>query len=702
MATVVNSGKLKLERIWLQDKLWYDVSSKASPQALANSRAREQFFTFYDGSLDQPQDPTMVSFLGANRVSGLSGISHIVFKNLPGKDFGGNFPTVKVQVVSDIPATLRDVTTDIMLRSGVQSNRMLIIDRDWHYWRIIEDWVYNALPEGLTLVAENLRQELVNTFQIFRAAFVKYDRPRTINYETDYDRFLPRRTFPEPSVMLVPVTGYTDSSLTPIIVGAETREQRLPEEVYNVQDDITNYPSSLELGFYQTRLDGQRETVRAERASAGAGEVRQLNVEYIWTDRGQPSNIAVWLLRYGWRVVQQYLQRTPSPAMPMQRDIFKLQENRDVELTPTKVVLGADGRSEVYASDVSSILTDATYTPNPSSGESLISASSSPEAAIMWFDGPNVPVTNNRSVAVLIAPATTGASSLGSTASLVYSTDNGVTFSALGSGYNSNALRVVGVVSNFSVANVADFTVVDYRTKISVTVPSGIQLQTIAPNQLFNRTSNTIYMPGIGLVAYEKASLTGVNTYELTGFLWDVAGTAFDYERIQGNGSYTIWLITDALITPTVPPSVTSGATLTLGVTTDTPTINRLSRVYTQTSVAPRPIIDKLARLQVNGDIIASWGLGTTQVLPTLADVFVEEAEDPLATGSYDIFVYNATTGALVRSVLNLSGLSYNYTAALRATDGLSVQNVRFLVARLGVVATNTPTPASIQWFGVQ
>jgi hypothetical protein len=99
-AYLIGEGPLKIQTIWLNNKVWYSVAEDASAEQLKLNAQREKYFTFYEGNETQLPDPYIQSDLGVNRTPGYRGSAYIVFKDLSLADYGESFPLPNFRVVS--------------------------------------------------------------------------------------------------------------------------------------------------------------------------------------------------------------------------------------------------------------------------------------------------------------------------------------------------------------------------------------------------------------------------------------------------------------------------------------------------------------------------------------------------------------------------------------------------------------------------
>lgn len=83
-AEVVNTGPvIALNRIWINEKLWYDIRDSDDVATIAASGEFARYFTFYPGNQTQEPDPTMEAILGVGNVPAYRGRAYLVFTDFP-------------------------------------------------------------------------------------------------------------------------------------------------------------------------------------------------------------------------------------------------------------------------------------------------------------------------------------------------------------------------------------------------------------------------------------------------------------------------------------------------------------------------------------------------------------------------------------------------------------------------------------------
>jgi hypothetical protein len=707
-ANSLNTGICKLSKIWMQDKIWYDANATGIIKEDSDKHA--SYFTFYNGSLTQQADESLIAILGEFRVSALQGVVCVVFKNLPGGEWNGNYPTMKFEVESDLEVTPRVIINDIMCRAGYTVNKPLIEGRDYE---ILEDALIAPIPiDGYLLSQEtgDYRNALADICQIFRLSLVSADIISNHAFNPSF-RYI--RYYPRPALLFIPIDGFNVNQNVDRYyrnLGAETQEYTIPEPFINGQKDIQSYPSGIDLSFFQPRLDYQRETTRAERVSRGSGEVRSISTNASWADRSKAGAFAIWLVKRAWRNANNYLTKVSFPIMPGIKGYglagkTERTKNAFAEWQPStlaeavfattyvsKVVLGADGRSEATLVSTGVGVQDLVYTPNNINLGS-IGESETSQSVIIWFEGVNLTANGaNRTINVLVAPAI-ATTDLVTAVAIATSIDNqNLTTTSTTTAGNSIKLKVKVIrqadISKFYINTFDDYTVFE------IVVPTGVALSNISQASALTLNSNSFYSPDLGLGSFTNATLVGVNTYRISGFVWNYKGSIAESERRILDLNTELWLLTAPVISLEVPATATSGELLYVH-TRDASTIqNTYGKVFRNLNLAPRPVKNTLVQSKANGDLVISWEPGTSQLITVEVDIYQPPVADSLALDEYALAIYDATVTITrkvpVRTVTGILTPTYTYLIADQITDGFTgtPQDIRFEVKRLGVVST--------------
>lgn len=86
-----------IRRIWIGKTLWYDAGA-ITEGAVKVSTQKNQYFTFYTGSDTQQPDSRMQATLGVANTPSYRGLSYIVFKDLPLKNYGNTIASLQIKV----------------------------------------------------------------------------------------------------------------------------------------------------------------------------------------------------------------------------------------------------------------------------------------------------------------------------------------------------------------------------------------------------------------------------------------------------------------------------------------------------------------------------------------------------------------------------------------------------------------------------
>ncbi len=684
------TGKLKLRRIFLQDKIWADYTAQATPDLIADTARREQYFEFYDGSLTQNQDPTLVARLGAANVSSYRGLCYLVFNNLWVHDFGHNYPTIKVEVEADIPPTLKAIASDVMFRAGRRQGRPLIENADYTF-------AANLGPgptiDGYILSQDvsDYRQELANILQLFRVSLIRstgawnYATNPGIASATD-PRFIRRARNVSPTLMFVPAAGQNQRVNQDMSTGASTELYKIPQTYAHEYKDADRFPSELQLSYIQPRLDFEREVVVASRASQGLGDTLSLSMNMVIQDRRVASKIAVYLIREGWNRVNTLKYSTTTPI-----------ENGYVytipgfKVLPTQLEIGADGRTSVI-----SVITGDAEGEDVGDNDFVLAGgtdqSGTPPMNIIWTDGQSLDNAATRSAQIMLAPRIGYRALADAPGTLMYSIDGGATYSDLGVELDSNALLVnMAVTVAPSLPPRTDM--VDYGAILTLTLPPDIQLTSITMAQLWDKTNNMLYIEGFGMLSFQYANAIAANTYEVSGLRWSIDDTLKD-QPFNPTFPPRAWLLLARPYSVPIPNSVSPGTSLTIAVLDEG---NDIAATYVRTfrnaNQMPRPTTEGSAFITSAGGIDLRWTNGLNQNSGTAAALFEDDV--PIFTSQL-IYVYNYVGGVYTligTPITAASPSSHSFSPAQVAGFGVPVSNLAFAVVPTNALGTVTPDP---------
>jgi Putative phage tail protein len=629
-------GELTLRRIFLNDKIWVDYTAQATPDLIADTARREEYFEFYSGSLTQSQDPTLVAQLGALNVSSYRGLSYIVFSNLELTDFGGNYPTVKVEVSSDIPPTFTDIISDIMFRAGKKQARPLAL---------FSDYTITSEPDPIVLDGyilsqdvSDYRSEVANLMQIFRRMAIQTSDAWTIGSARSNSQLHLNLRNIQPTWAFIPSSG--SNNVLSIRPGESTSMYKIPQPYSHEYKDADKFPTEMQLSYIQPRLDFEREVVVASRASQGLGDTLALSLNAVLQDRSVASRIATYLIREGWNRVNHINFKTQDSIKLGNRYIISAKNPQQVLVT--KKEIGADGRTSVLG-----VIAGAPNTEDVGQNTITIntygnSNDTGPEN-IIWTEGPSLDGAVSRSALVILAPRV-GSLDSGTFGTVLASTDGGGSYNDINTALTPNSLKVplTGISTYAGPTNV-----IDTASILTIVVPQGIQLYSISESQLWDRTRNLIYVEGRGMIAFQTATLTTANTYQLKNILWNVLGTEDDQLFNTALPAFGWFMTADPY---SVPLSYPAGTTTRLGVFDAAGTIYSFyERTFRGLNQSPRPVNTR-AKLSDIGELIVDWEPGVSQTSGTPALLF----EDNITTAtSHSIYVYSYNKSTKVFTSVN-------------------------------------------------
>ena len=692
----VNAGALSLQKIILNDETWYDVTS-SDPDVLTQNASRLSNFTFYSGLQSQTQDAELVAAFGASNVAGFAGYSYIVFNDLNVKDFGGNYPTVKVEVTSNIPPTIENIIRDIMSRCCIYYNVPLIEGIDWGFDQasgFVElGTSVNLLGYTLTLDSAEMKQTWAELAQIFRVALVPNP---AMTYR---DEYYTRR----PHLRVISLIGENATQALEKM-GSTTSDYELPWDVGTNPKPLEEIPATIEVQAYYSRNNFEREAVPVTRSTLGMGEDNTLTSQATVNSRQTLANIGLYMLHLGFaRGKQLEVDMIPGgetlfPGNSVSWDGSTLNTINGAITTFNRIVgniskcsIGDDGVSELtgYVEEGGDGL--VVYTENePDLTEQVIPKDLCPE--ILWFEGPaiNSAQTNNRrTVNVLLsAPNLLSDAEEGS---VIYSTDGGTTYFTT---------PLTGLSPNSAIINITSFdpagdvlaraNTVDTFTTITVTVPESVELVSIAESELYDQFKNVIYIPGAGLAAFQTATPTlNPNEYELTNILWNLGHSWFDQSWAPGSQA---WLLLAQPYEFVVPSGVNFGDTLTLSTAVESGQDCPVSEAtFNGDNAAPRPPIGHNVAIETNQDITFNWIRGISQENPTINPLltFTGFPNDEPAE-IYTIRIFDGAS--LLRTEIINGAENYTYSLADQTTDGLSSpSNIEWDIVQEGQFQTIDP-----------
>jgi hypothetical protein len=663
------SGTLTLRRIFLNDKIWVDYTAQATPDLIRDTARREEFFEFYAGSMTQGQDPTLVARLGAANVSSYRGLSYIVFSNLELTDFGGNYPTVKVEVKADVDPTFEAITTDIMYRVGRKQGRPMCE---------FADYAMISTPPAVTIDGyilsqdvSDYRTEMANVMQIFRRMAVQMPSANGADIGSNGTTTPVNNRLPRPSWHFIPSEGLINPVEELLKPGTSTAMYKIPQPYTHEYKDADKFPTEIHLSYIQPRLDFEREVAVASRASQGLGDTTSMSLNAVIQSRPMASKIAIYLIREGWNRVNHLKYSTTSVANLGFVSKFDLRSTPTV--LSTKIETGADGRMNVTGV-ITGAATNETIVENPITINTYTNATSGPEE-IIWTEGPSQDNGTTKSALVMVSPRV-GVQDVGSFASVLMSTDYGGAYVDINTALSSNSYKVP---LSGTFRHTPGLGVIDTSTSLTIVVPENVQLTSISNEQLWTKTRNLLYIEGHGMVCFRDAVATAVNTYALTNILWGVDAT--DQDQEPGAVPTFAWLMTAAPYAVELP--VSAGANVRLGLFDDAGTeLSAHTRSFRNANQMPRPPVSAYTTVLDNGDVKVQWSNGVNQSTASPAMLFEDNVSIATAHKIY-IYSYNRTTMAytLIGSPVTVLGpSSHTFTAAQVAAWTVPLSNVALLV----------------------
>jgi hypothetical protein len=687
------TGKVSLSKIYFNDELWYDASDTNS-----ENTSKTQYFTFYDGALDQIQDPAFVSLRGADMTPGLQGFARIDFSDLNLQDFGNNYPSMKFELVSDIPATPLEIIRDIMIRTSIRKGRPLLEGIDWAFGLesdnafgfMLTDAAYPRIAiDGYTITFDNIemRKELADLSQLFRFGInVTHTVGKTFTFYNDNIH----TSVIHPLYAVTTVFPVQTTPLSQLNVGSSDNLNVLPWEVSPEDGDATDVPDSVEVQYHNLGKTGERENELFTNNSALSGSTFTLNTNlFLATDNRVPYRIAAFAAYQAQIRARKVTTRTNYTdngiALKASVNYGSALSPLIQTLVPEKLTLSNTGiweyeniylqqNPEGYDVDVP---TDGLDFNVPFA---LLGA---PD--ILWVEGPSLTeaFTGNRdTVSVWLSPQQGRTNAEAS--NVIYSTDGGASFNNTTiSGAVTNAQTII--IDDYVMSpNLQDRTdIIDYEGSIIVTVPDSVELVSIPIEEVYDFRRNLLYIQDVGFVAFQNATLVATNQYELTGLYYNSLNTWIDEDDIAGTliGELA-WLILDNPYEWKLPSSVVEGDTLELAAitvdliqgTSDIDTFRGLNQV-------PRQPFNVKPYIAENGDIVVTWQRGTAQTSLEAPALFEDTLLDE--TERYNVEIFEGLTQYVDTTVSGVR--EYTYTQAQQVSDGITnPANLTYRITQIG------------------
>jgi hypothetical protein len=707
---IPNGGLLTLKKLWLNESLVYDVddirtyntSSIFGGQGGTVRRVNadfEQYFTFYNGSLTQTKDPTLVARRSATVVPGYRGYSYIVFNNLPLKDYGGQYPAVKAELESNLPATPLVMLRDIMARAGIWANRPLIEGRDWAFSAREEDGTAN-IPNDISILGFTITEDAVEMRAVIAELMQLFRLGVTTDPYTPYH--MPRQgrsVKAKPELKIVDLQG-TERDLRYELTGAELADYVVPFDFSVSPKAIQEVPSSVEVSVIDPVKAYETSSVTARRPTVGAAEPFTLNSNAVIEDKDTVNNIANYILELGFargKVLKGVLSPSdtlivPSTVGTFKQAVFNRSVSNSVPIFATntvvqaaKTTIGANGVVEVEG-----FITD-TEVVRIGTVPDVVLSPSAPVAALcgqtLLFEGPalNTPTTRNRrTINVLYAPTE---DFLAPEGLLFISTDGGTTFrSTSQTAISTNA--VVGTITAATdlPATVPVVEIIDRSTRIVVSVNDDfIELASISESRMYDFDSNVAYLPGGGLFSYATVTMISSGVYELRDILWNVGQSATDQAWDPSNN---VWFFVGSPYELVVSSSVSIGDPITAVITpsgnADCPPTTM--GPFRGLNAAPRPPFALSSSITPAGDVRFEWARGISQTIaPASLPTWPNDYPNDETFERYQVYI---TDGNVTRTLEVVNQKFAIYSAALIAADGMDVTDIMWGVVQEGALAT--------------
>jgi hypothetical protein len=615
-----------------------------------------------------------------------------VFSNLELTDYGGNYPTVKVEVIAaDLPPTFINIVDDVLVRCGLKRNKPVLINSDYI---VASDPTPTVVLDGYILSQDvsDYRNEIANLMQVFRKMAIRTHSAWSIpgNIITGMGSANSRRI--QPTLAFIPSEGISAAPPPEVSVGVSTSMYKIPQPYAHEYKDADKFPSDMQLSYIQPRLDFEREVVVASRASQGQGDTTSLSINAVIQNRSVASSIAIYLIREGWNKVNHIKFATAKrPKLGYLLAIPSLENEPALRVIPDKLEIGADGRTRVLGVVSSVPVADAV-------GENAVvintygnTTDTGPEN-IIWTEGPSQDGGVTRSALVIIAPRV-GALDSGTFGTVLASTDSGATYNDINTSLTPNSLKVplTGTSIYSGPANV-----IDTGSVLSIVVPEGVQLYSITTEQLWERSRNLLYVEGRGMIAFQTATLTAANTYALTGILWDVLGTEDDQLFASALPSFG-WLMSAALYS--VPISYPTGTILRLGIFDEAGTIYSFyEKSFQNLNQSPRPALMTQVKFTSAGELVVDWTPGASQTSGTPALLFEDNINSATSHTIY-VYSYDKVTGTyttvnppVVVSGGTVSTYTFN-TAQVAAFTTATRSNLAVVVVPSNGLGIPQPSP---------
>jgi hypothetical protein len=682
----VADGRLFLRKIYINDKVWYNVDDN-------NTLSKAQYFEFFDGRPNQSKSVTLSAILGADKTPEYSGISHVVFKDLPLHDFGSdNYPTFHFEVATKLSLTPYLLIKDLMYRCGVYFNRQLTEGQ--HYLTTTQFRTITALSNLLGFQIDQQsstpRDYVDQVTQLYDFSYYQVNQSpanglKSLLFEKNYD-----------------FSGGVSSD-TGVVIDLERKDLNSSQDrqavpVYEMSSDSRKIASSVEVKALNVNNNYENIAISINQFVGDSnGEIVSISFS-LATDSADLLRLLAQraLVKSAHGSVE--ITHTDARYQTKVQDVLNVQ-NTNLPLMRTKrISIGANGivQTERYAIAEGSVSTSGLIPqPDTNNNDPL------PDTSYItsWFEGQRQTNLLNDVLGQRVTHVIVGSTSnagLGNSTSLVYSTDGGTTAISTGQTVFPNALYCsIELTTTFT-----DVNVIDAVSTLDITVPSGTTLSSISDDTLFLGVQNLLMIPGLGLISFGIATLTAPNTYRLSRILWNVGQTLWDSEtKVQADYTGLCYLMTSQFYSIPVPNTVPLGASLTYFVAQPDATLNsaaiaplrRTPELLDGLCDYPRHVTSVLLLPQDNGDLDIEWLAPQSQAQFQPSPLFDASVTDAV---SYNLRLRNGA-GTVLATHTGITTLTDTFTAAeISSNIGLNVTIQAVNSAGQFMPETNT-----VRWF---
>ena len=157
----------QLNRIWINEKCYYDIRDETNIAAIQSSHMFSQYFKFYKGTQTQLPDPTIEAVEGVGNVNGYRGRSYCVFTDLP-LAFVQNQPPGALRISFEVvlqgaPSTGLRLLKEVANAPGANGTNNLIMPVTENVVRVLQQlpdtFVYVNDLDGVNLSIDDKSEE---------------------------------------------------------------------------------------------------------------------------------------------------------------------------------------------------------------------------------------------------------------------------------------------------------------------------------------------------------------------------------------------------------------------------------------------------------------------------------------------------------------------------------------------------------------